>query len=364
MKKTVRSLFPFGETMIMALAAGFLFQVLHLPLPWVLGPMSGLILWRGCTGRSLRWPAQGKNIGLLFVGYMIGVSVTTSTLIQIGKQLHLVALVTLLTIAVSILIGSLVFKKMGMKWADIIFGSIPGGLSQVAALSEEVQQVDATKVLFMQMIRIITVIFTVPFLVVHQAALTDGGSASSVYTPFLPWLSFSHIAVLLICGAAAYVISKTGFPVAFLTGPLFTVAVINIFFGTAADLPSFLTVTAQLLLGTHFGLQMDPGLIKRSKWIGVFTFLCSLTLVLLSLGMSVFLTNVTQMNMATAFLSTAPGGLAEMTVTGSGVGADLAMISGYQLFRILFILFLALPLIKWWFVRQEQDQLQNTQPRS
>ncbi|SFP85226.1 AbrB family transcriptional regulator [Salibacterium halotolerans] len=364
MKETFRPLLPYGETIMTAVAAGFLFHVLHLPLPWVLGPMSGLILWRGCTGRTLPWPAQGKSIGLLLVGYMIGVSVTAGTLVQIGRQIHLIALVTILTIAVSILIGSLVFKKMGMKWADIVFGSIPGGLSQVAALSEEVRQVDATKVLFMQMIRIITVIFTVPFLVIHQAALTNDTSTAAAHVPLLPWLSFSHIAVLCVCGVTAYFINKTGFPVAFLTGPLFTVAAINLLFGTVADLPSLLTIAAQLLLGTHFGLQMDPGLIRRSKWIGVFTVLCSLLLVLLSLGMSIFLTSVTEMNMATAFLSTAPGGLAEMTVTGSGVGADLAMISGYQLFRILFILFLALPLIKWWFVRQEQEELPDTQPRS
>ncbi|WP_026701248.1 AbrB family transcriptional regulator [Salibacterium aidingense] len=354
MREIVRRLMPYGETIVVAVVAGLIFNVLKIPLPWMLGPMTGLILWRGGTGRSPRWPVQGKNLGLVFIGYMIGVSVTTSTLIQIGQQLHFIALATILTISVSILIGSLVFKKMGMKWADVVFGSIPGGLSQVAALSEEVNQVDATKVLFMQMIRIITVIFVVPFLVVHQVALTNGASASSAYNPFFSWLSFSHLAVLLLCGIVAFFINKTGFPVAFLTGPLLTVAAVNILFGTTAELPSLLTVAAQVLLGTHFGLQMDPGLIKRSKWIGVCTFMCSLVLIVASLGLSYFLTSVTTMNLATAFLSTAPGGLAEMTVTGSGVGADLAMISGYQLFRILFILFLALPFIKWWFVKHEQ----------
>ncbi|MGY4691299.1 AbrB family transcriptional regulator [Salibacterium sp. K-3] len=359
MKNILRTLLPYGETMAAALAAGFLFQLLNMPLPWMLGPMSGLILWRGFTGRSPRWPALGRNVGLVFIGYMIGVSVTTSTLLQIGQQLHFIVLATLLTMAVSIFIGSIVFKQMGMTWADVVFGSIPGGLSQVAALSEEVKQVDTTKVLFMQMIRIITVIFTVPFLVVHQVALT-GGSAAPAYNALLPWMSFPHLGALLLCGTAGYLLYKTGFPVPFLTGPLMMVALLNIAFGATEALPSLLTITAQLLLGTHFGLQMDPGLIKRSKWIGVCTVICSLVLVSASLGLSYFLTNVTQMNLATAFLSTAPGGLAEMTVTGSGVGADLAMISGYQLFRILFILFLALPVIKWWFVRHEQTSPRET----
>ncbi|WP_185819510.1 AbrB family transcriptional regulator [Salibacterium salarium] len=345
MKDKVRSLTPYGETILISLLAGLIFNVLHVPLPWMLGPMSGLILWRGFTNRSPQWPVQGKNLGLIFIGYMIGVSVTTETLIQIGQQLHFIALATILTIMISLLIGSVVFKKLGMKWADVIFGSIPGGLSQVAALSEEVKQVDSTKVIFMQMIRIITVIFVVPFLVVHQVALRGDTATSADYTSLLPWLSFSHIGTLLLCGLVAFSISKIGFPVSYLTGPLLTVALINILFGATTELPSLLTLAAQVLLGTHFGLQMDPDLIKKSKRIGVLTFLCSLVLIVVSLSLSYFLTNVTQMNMATAFLSTAPGGLAEMTVTGTGVGADLAMISGYQLFRILFILFLALPFI-------------------
>ncbi|WP_185819633.1 AbrB family transcriptional regulator [Salibacterium salarium] len=356
MKEKIRSLSPYVETILISIIAGLLFNVLNIPLPWMLGPMSGLILWRGFTKRSPKWPGQGKNIGLIFIGYMIGVSVTTETLIQIGQQLHYIVMVTVLTILISLIIGSIVFKKMGMKWADVIFGSIPGGLSQVAALSEEVKQVDSTKVIFMQMIRIITVIFVVPFLVVHQVALRDDAAASSAYTSLLPWLSFSHLGLLAMCGVVGFAISKIGFPVSYLTGPLLTVAVFNILFGSTAELPSLFTLAAQLLLGTHFGLQMDPNLIRKSKWIGMFTFLCSLVLIIVSLGLSYFLTNVTQMSMATAFLSTAPGGLAEMTVTGTGVGADLAMISGYQLFRILFILFLALPFIKWLFVKNEQVQ--------
>ncbi|MNW03830.1 putative ammonia monooxygenase [compost metagenome] len=50
------------------------------------------------------------------------------------------------------------------------------------------------------------------------------------------------------------------------------------------------------------------------------------------------------MSLTTAFLGTAPGGMAEMGLTGAAVGADLSIIVAYQMFRLLFILFIA-PLV-------------------
>ncbi|MFP3472832.1 AbrB family transcriptional regulator, partial [Micrococcus sp. SIMBA_144] len=74
--------------------------------------------------------------------------------------------------------------------------------------------------------------------------------------------------------------------------------------------------------------------------------------VFFSFLLAILLTKITSINLATAFLSTAPGGLAEMGVTATIVDADLAMISGYQLFRIFFIMFIALPLLQWWIRRK------------
>ena len=46
----------------------------------------------------------------------------------------------------------------------------------------------------------------------------------------------------------------------------------------------------------------------------------------------------------TAFLSMAPGGVAEMSVTGIALQAELSVIASYQLFR-LFFLMLMMPMM-------------------
>ncbi|MCZ8520734.1 AbrB family transcriptional regulator [Paenibacillus mucilaginosus] len=54
---------------------------------------------------------------------------------------------------------------------------------------------------------------------------------------------------------------------------------------------------------------------------------------------------------ATAFLSTSPGGMTEMGVTASLIGADVTLVVAFQMFRILFILFAVPYLLRWGFRR-------------
>ncbi|NRG45353.1 AbrB family transcriptional regulator, partial [Bacillus sp. CRN 9] len=52
---------------------------------------------------------------------------------------------------------------------------------------------------------------------------------------------------------------------------------------------------------------------------------------------------------ATSFLSLSPGGMDQMAIIAHEVGADLSVITGYQLFRLFFIFFAVPPLLKWVF---------------
>lgn len=49
----------------------------------------------------------------------------------------------------------------------------------------------------------------------------------------------------------------------------------------------------------------------------------------------------------TLITSLAPSGADQMGIIGHELEADIAMITGYQLFRILFIFFAVPPLLKW-----------------
>ncbi|WP_090805768.1 AbrB family transcriptional regulator [Paenibacillus sp. 276b] len=72
----------------------------------------------------------------------------------------------------------------------------------------------------------------------------------------------------------------------------------------------------------------------------------SVLLIAGSLGLSYILMRMFSLSAATSLLSMAPGGMDQMSIMAHEVNANLSVVSGYQLFRILFIFFIVSSLLK------------------
>ncbi|TLS36867.1 AbrB family transcriptional regulator [Pseudalkalibacillus caeni] len=336
------------------LAGAMLFIVLHGPLPWMLGPLTSIMGWHLVTKRRLYWPVAFRQLALIVIGYMLGSSFSRRTVEEITEHFPYIIGITVLTILFSFLIGMMFVKSTNLSLGDALFGSIPGGLSQVAALSEETEEIDTGMIVILQTVRVVTVIMVIPFLtinVIHHNSASAGVSAASgiELTASRPFVLVTFIILAL---AGAWLAKKIKMPAAILTGPLVTVAVLSVFWQSAPVLPSPVIIVSQFLLGIHLGLYIKPEMITVMKKVGVLSIITSLLLVTFSFVLAFLLTKITSIDLPTAFLSTAPGGLAEMGVTATIVHADLSMISGYQLFRLFFIIFVALPVLQWWIRRR------------
>jgi membrane AbrB-like protein len=73
-------------------------------------------------------------------------------------------------------------------------------------------------------------------------------------------------------------------------------------------------------------------------------------------GLSYCLHTLYHIDMTTAFLCIAPGGLPEMGVTAHTVHADVSMVAAYQLFRVFFILFIVPIFLRKIFGKQKVDE--------
>lgn len=347
------------ETLGVALTGAALFVVIHIPLPWLLGPLTAVIVWSLATKRPLYWPIGFRQVALVLLGYMLGTSFTRETAWGIVEQLPAMFAMVVLTIVFSLVMGYIVAKGARVSTATGIFGSVPGGLSQMVIMSEELDNVDETVVTFMQTVRIMAVIFAVPFLVLHGIAdrvvARAGGeralTAVSQHSWFdLPWYHF--VVYLLVIVFGIWLAHKVGLPAAYNLGPLFATAILLVATGlTPPPVPDISITVAQLLLGTHIGLQMKLSSLQNWKKLSVYAVATNLVLIGFSLVLAVGLTWLYPLTLSTAFLSTAPGGVVEMGITGNMVGADLAMITGYQLLRLFVVLLLVPPLLKWWVTR-------------
>ncbi|MDD4238409.1 MAG: AbrB family transcriptional regulator, partial [Desulfotomaculaceae bacterium] len=252
-------LLRFMETLLVSLTGGLFFHLLQLPLPWLLGSLTAIMIWNLVGRRNLFWPVELRNSGLIILGYMLGSSFTSETGLQIIKQLPAMLFATTSTILFSLFIGYITHRRTGISLATGIIGSVPGGLTQMVVLSEEIADTDLTVVTFMQTLRLLSAVFIIPFLVIHGLASNIQQVAAvnvpAVYNSVIPspWI------VLLFTGAvllAAWVAVRIRLATPFLLGPLIGAAILVLTGFQAPTTPSFLVIISQLCIGTYLGLTI------------------------------------------------------------------------------------------------------------
>lgn len=336
----------------LAALGGYLFQEIGLFLPWLLGPMFIVMFSKIKLGDRMYWPATLRNLGLVILGLQMGSSFTKPALNQMIHYLPLMLFTTIAIIIFTVLTSLFISKRMNITLNTALLGSFPGGLSQMVILGEEIKDADETLIAFMQTFRIILVVLLVPWVVIHR--LTDlSGTKTGVNLDqaghffILQYDWKLALLLVLVVLASIFIGKKVHFPLPYMLGPLLTAAAFNVSGIGAPTIPGFWLNLAQLMLGAHLGYTLKvnkPQLFK--KMFGVIVVSNALLIGFCYL-LSLVLQNFIPFPLAEIFLSIAPGGVTEMAVTAMAVNVDVSMVTSFHLFRILFILFLLSPVMKW-----------------
>jgi membrane AbrB-like protein len=350
----------FVQLAAVSFAGGLLFTLLHIPLSWMLGPMASVMVYGIWSKQALVWPAWLRSTGLAVFGLMMGASFTIETGKQIVLQLPLMLTVTLLAIAVTIGTSWVIARQTGVSLSSSILGSIPGGLSQMVLLSDEMNDSDSTVVAFMQTIRLLSVIFIVPFIAVHGLAdeVNDAiiGGGSSLLSGWGAWFGNPGLSVVTIGVAAAscWIAGKLRIPAYQFLGPLIAIILMVVSGIQVPHVPGLGIIAAQLAVGTYMGAGIRISSLNNWKKLLPYSLLGGFVVVLFCLLISFTLNKMFPISLLTAFLSTAPGGMAEMGVTAAMVHADASLVVAYQMFRVLFILFFVPPVLRWLLIRRRE----------
>lgn len=332
---------------LLATAGGFLFSLLHLPLPWTLGPMVMAIVWKTFFKRPVCWPKKLRNTGMIILGFMMGSPFTPAIAQHMLGQLPIMLTMTVTLIILCLGTGYLAERYTGVGLANSLIGSIPGGLSQMAVICEEIKGTTISVVTLMQTVRVITVVFTVPLLALHGIADTVTPAAASQAAPMavteLPLLAgFTAVILVLVKLGKRFHLSNV-----YVLAPILGTAALTLAGIPAPVLPSPVISLAQILVGIKMGLDVDFGSLSNWRTIALANLLTVLTVIALLLGTAYAFSHVFPMSFVTAFISMAPGGMSEMALTALSANADFPTVVAYQLFRLLFILLVCVPLTKW-----------------
>jgi membrane AbrB-like protein len=337
-----------------AVLGGMAFKLLHLPIPWMLGAMIAVLLGSNVLTGYYEWPGQIRNIGMIIVGYTIGLSMTAAALKEIGHQLPMMLLMAILLMVVCLGIAFLVSKLSDTDFKTALLASVPGGLTQIIILAEETDGVDITVVTVTQVIRLMLIVLCIPLLIFspifHQAHGTAATIVPAAAAPAASAAWSSPLLILCIFAlasvACAWAGDKIKLPTAFMLGPVIGTAALQLGGLHGPALPAVIIDAAQLMIGAYVGLLLKPQRLPNKLRALSLAIGSGLLLTLGALGLTVLLSEFQPISKPTSLLSLAPGGMDQMGIIANEIHADLSMVAGYQLFRAFFILLVVTPLLK------------------
>jgi membrane AbrB-like protein len=337
-------LHPVATALIFGLCGGLIFNLIGLPLPWMLGPMFTVGM-AGINDVKVGEVRGGRQAGQLVIGCALGLYFTpevTRHIINFGGFILAAAFVAIIIGA----LGGLLMKRIsGVDPVTAFFASVPGGAAEMAILAERAGA-RFDQVALAHSIRVLMTVSIIPITI----TLT-GASGSAIYTPSTT-LTTAHglVALLILALCTACVFRKVGIPNAWLLGPLSISLLITISGGSLSAIPPLLSVAAQTLIGCSLGSRFKPSLRSESRSLAIGVVASASLTLALSVAMGLLIAWLIDETAPAMVLATAPGGLSEMCITAKILKLGVPLVTSFQVARLVIVVTFSLPV--WRLLRQ------------
>jgi membrane AbrB-like protein len=329
---TLRARLPgMVRALAVGIPAGYLFQRLHTPIPWMIGPMIAVAALN-LTGVRMLSPPYARQLGQVILGSAVGLYFTPSVVAELaGNFLAIVAA----TVAVFVVggLGALTLSRAsGVDAKSTFFASIPGGAMAMAVLADH-YGAKVVPVAVAHSLRVSLVVILIPF------ALTYGGIplVAAAYRPAVPldyWILVPWLAFGCVLGEIS---ERLKFHNGYLLTPIFFGAALTISGVQLSAVPHGFTDFAQLMFGLVLGARYERAFFVRYKLFIPFALLNSLFILIASVIAGTVLAWSFNLPLATMILATSPGGLAEMTITAQALQIGVPLVVAFHLFRVVMV---------------------------
>ncbi len=326
--------------LFLSLVGGALFQYLHIPLPWMLGPLF-VVGVAGVSGVKVIPVKGGRQCGQLLIGCILGQYFSPDVTRHILSQWWV-----MLGAAVAALIsgqigGTILARISGIDRTTAYFCSVPGGAAEMAVLAERAGA-RFDRVALAHSLRVLLVVSTVPVLLTVM-----GVTGTDTYQPFARTVSYPGLVSLLgIAVVGGFSFASLRIPNAYILGPLFVSFLLTVNEITLSSVPSILGYSGQLLIGWALGARFQPELRKESPRFIAGVLINSLVSMIL-LALTALLMGIWRgIPVPSMILATAPGGISEMCVTAKILKLGVPLVTAFQVTRLAFLLITALPLFR------------------
>lgn len=310
-----------------------LFQMLGLPLPWLLGPITACLL-AALSGVPMKGIPVLNNAMRSILGVAVGASFTTALVISMAGMWTTLLLVPLMVFLIG-LIGVPYFQRLwGFDFATSYYSAMPGGLQDMLLFGEEAGG-DVRALSLIHATRVMVIVVALPFILKGYWGV-DLSNPPGAPAGTLP---VSQLLLMVVAGLAGWQIAKAvGLFGASILGPMILAGIMALTGLLQHRPPAEAIWAAQFFIGMTVGTKYAgvTGEEVRRDVAAALGF-CVILLILAAL----FVEIIHLFSLAPpmeALLAFAPGGQAEMTILALIAGADVAFVIAHHVLRIVIVI--------------------------
>jgi membrane AbrB-like protein len=319
-------------TYLIAIASAAIAQLLHTPLPWMLGPLFVLALL-GSLGLPLQAPPLGRSMGQWSLGIAIGLYFSPSAVANIRHDLPFIAIACVVSTILLAFGTWMLWRFFHIPLRTAFFASALGGASEMTVLAERHEQ-RADLVAAAHSLRLLLILAIIPG--VFQIYGVPGNlDFQSLHLP----ISYSGMGLLLLCSS----IGIAGFhflrlPNAFLLGPLAVSAILTACGVEWTTWPKALSNAGQLLIGVGLGIRFTREFVIHAKKLAIGVTIYTLLACIISVLFSLAIAGPSGLDIESLILSTVPGGMSEMGITAKNFHLNVPAVAVFHVLRMAFVI--------------------------
>ncbi len=329
-------------TCSIALAGAWIGKKLKIPS----GIMIGAILAVAAANVSIGAapiPLILKVFTQIIAGAYAGASLNQKSVQKLRKLLKPACILVTAMILVNVMLGFLLYQLSPLDLCSSLFATVPGGLSEMAVISEEMGA-NMPLVSLFQLSRIVLVNCLFPLFITRllnaKKAPDDCSQTSGTGTRVKQLAQkelLEFLLTLLLAGLAGSAGKKLGIPGGALLFSAIITGIMKIRFHIGI-MPKWAKRLAQVLVGAYVGAQITRDVMISSKSLWPYVLLIVTCYLIVSLFAAWLITKVTTIDPVTAAFSCAPAGASEMALIASEFQVDSSTIAALQMFRMIMVI--------------------------
>lgn len=333
-------------TVLIGITGGFTGVKLNIPAGAVIGSLISVVAFSILTGRAV-FPEEFTTITQIGTGTYIGSRISKKDVIELRKIVKPAIILTVSLCIFNITVSLFLSKNTPIDLVTALFATAPAGITDMTLISVDFGA-DSSKVAALQLVRLMSMITIIPILIKFfiskkfaiNSATTEQGlkdnTTNGKENDFKEDLqkTLYTLAVGVLFGYIGYF---TGIPAGVISFSMIACAFYNIK-SDKGYMPLNLRRGIQILGGCLIGSKITMEQVASMNEILPSIFMIIIGYSALTFILGFIMTKYSSLDIITALYSSAAGGLTDMTIISSEMGADAPKVASLHFSRVFSVI--------------------------